>query len=174
MRLQYLKSNPVEYAPALRLLQDLCSISGELPSCFRLSDVTFNRGDLVGRGGEASVYAGCLNSQKVVVREVVMRRNFWRSPEGKKVIKVIAKLRSNIKCRFNFDIQFIHREAITHSLLDHPNIIPFLGVYSEYTDTPPMVVLPFVERGSLSDLLLEKSIRGVEFAWIVCFISQRS
>lgn len=82
----------MEYSPALRLLQDLCTRSGELPACFRLENVTFNRGELVGKGGEASVYAGQLNNQKVVVREIVMTRDFWRSPEGKKIIKVTAIL----------------------------------------------------------------------------------
>jgi hypothetical protein len=42
--------------------------------------------------------------------------------------------------------QLVHREAITHAQLDHPNIIPFLGVYRENTEGPPMTVLPFIER----------------------------
>lgn len=34
-----------------------------------------------------------------------------------------------------------------------------------------MVVLPFMERGSLSKLLRDEIIFGVEFTWIVCFPS---
>lgn len=63
--------------------------------------------------------------------------------------------------------QLIHREAITHSQLDHPHIIPFLGVYCEDADGPPMAVLPFAERGSLSDVIREEGVHGVEFVWIV-------
>ena len=65
--------------------------------------------------------------------------------------------------------QHIHREAITHSLLDHPNIISFLGLYTESTDGPPLVVLPFLERGSLSEVMhcAGKAPTGVEFVWIV-------
>jgi serine/threonine protein kinase len=63
--------------------------------------------------------------------------------------------------------QLVHREAITHAQLDHPNIIPFLGVYRENTDGPPMTVLPFIERGSLGDVIDEEAVHGVEFVWIV-------
>jgi hypothetical protein len=52
--------------------------------------VTFDRGDVIGRGGEASVYRGNFDGQGVVVREVVMSRSSWRLPAGQNVIKVIA------------------------------------------------------------------------------------
>ena len=63
--------------------------------------------------------------------------------------------------------KLLHREAITHAQLDHPNIIPFLGVYRENTNEPPMTVLPFIERGSLGDVIREEAILGVEFVCIV-------
>lgn len=50
--------------------------------------MTFDRGD-IGRGGEACVYRGKFAGQGVVVREVVMSRSFWRSPDGQEVIRVI-------------------------------------------------------------------------------------
>ena len=34
-----------------------------------------------------------------------------------------------------------------------------------------MVVLPFVERGSLSDVISEDTLQGVEFIWIVRLIA---
>ena len=34
-----------------------------------------------------------------------------------------------------------------------------------------MVVLPFVERGSLSDVISEDTLQGVEFVWIVRLIA---
>ena len=78
------------YAAAVRKLQDLCSSSGELPSSFMLKNVVFDRKDVVGKGGEASVYTGDLNGRKVVVREVVMSQAYQRSLSGKNVIKVIT------------------------------------------------------------------------------------
>lgn len=171
-RLQYLKScsaNQPEYAAALELLQDLCSSSGELPSSYELKNVTFDRGDLVGKGGEVSVYGGNLNGVRVVVREVAMPRRFWGLPAGQEIIKVVATLSPRLSAITDsvHILQLIRREAIIHSQLDHPNIIPFLGVYYENTGAPPMIVLPFVEKGSLSDLILVEALKGFEFAWIV-------
>ena len=54
---------------------------------------------------------------------------------------------------------------ITHSQLVHPNIIPLFGVFYENTDAAPMMVLPYAEKGSLSDV---KVIADIEFACIVC------
>jgi len=91
----YLKrcsNNPTEYARALKLLQDLCSKSGELPSCYRLQNVMFDRRNVVGRGGEVLVYRGHFGGQAVVVREVVKPQRFWRSTAGQKIIKVIANV----------------------------------------------------------------------------------
>ncbi|KAF8297425.1 kinase-like protein [Clavulina sp. PMI_390] len=47
----------------------------------------------------------------------------------------------------------VHREAIIHSQLDHPNILRFLGIYHEDDKSYPLMIFPFVERGSLEDLL---------------------
>ncbi|KAF8308535.1 kinase-like protein, partial [Clavulina sp. PMI_390] len=47
----------------------------------------------------------------------------------------------------------VHREAIIHSQLDHPNILPFLGIYHEDDKSYPLTIFPFVKRGSLEDLL---------------------
>lgn len=59
---------------------------------------------------------------------------------------------------------------ITHSQLDHPNIIPLLGVYYEAPE-PPMMVVPFAERGSLGDLLRTEVIEGIRFVHIVGLIA---
>ncbi|KAF8316879.1 kinase-like protein [Clavulina sp. PMI_390] len=50
--------------------------------------------------------------------------------------------------------QLVHREAITHSQLHHPNILRFLGVHHETPESPPIVILPFCENGSLQDKLI--------------------
>lgn len=60
-----------------------------------LENVTFDRRNVVGKGGEVSVYSGDLKGRKVVVREVVMSTSYRGSPEGKEIIKVVmnTKLR---------------------------------------------------------------------------------
>ena len=50
----------------------------------------FDRRNVVGRGGEVSVYEGHFGGQAVVVREVVKPQRFWRSTAGQKIIKVIV------------------------------------------------------------------------------------
>ncbi|KAF8307628.1 kinase-like protein, partial [Clavulina sp. PMI_390] len=65
----------------------------------------------------------------------------------------------------------VHREAITHSQLDHPHIIPFLGIYHEGVDSPPITILPFMERGSLQDLLADSLIGQNTLASILVGIS---
>jgi len=69
---------------------------------------------------------------------------------------------------FHF-LQLVQRETITHSQLDHPNIIPILGVYAENAGTVPMTVLPYVEKGSLVDLISREPVKGRNFSRIVCW-----
>ncbi|KAF8324082.1 kinase-like protein, partial [Clavulina sp. PMI_390] len=59
------------------------------------------------------------------------------------------------------------REALTHAQLSHPNILPFLGVYCEEVEAPPMMVLPFIDRGSLQDLLDEQPLTSESFEQIL-------
>lgn len=82
--------DPDMYTEGLKLLQDLCSSSGELPSSIWLDQVDVDREELIGKGGEAHIYAGVFAGQKVVVRDVVMPQRFWKSPAGQDTMKVIA------------------------------------------------------------------------------------
>ncbi|KAF8296901.1 kinase-like protein, partial [Clavulina sp. PMI_390] len=45
------------------------------------------------------------------------------------------------------------REAITHSQLDHPNVLPFLGLYHETAESPPLTIVPYIDGSSLLGLL---------------------
>ncbi|KAF8305017.1 kinase-like protein [Clavulina sp. PMI_390] len=53
----------------------------------------------------------------------------------------------------SMSLQLVHRQAIIHSRLHHPNIIPFRGIFHEDVNFPPMMILPFMQRGSLEKLL---------------------
>lgn len=73
----------------LRLLQDICSESGELPSKYWLQNVQVNWRQYIARGGEATIYKGKLGGHRVVVREVSKPdENDWASPSGQRVSKV--------------------------------------------------------------------------------------
>lgn len=88
---QHLKDYPADSADranGLKLLQDLCLASGQPPSSFELHDVTFDRRHVIGQGGEATVYRGRMNNERVAVREVVRSLKDWYSPDGRKIIQV--------------------------------------------------------------------------------------
>ena len=87
---QYLPHAPsYSSADILRLLQDICSKSGELPSTYWLEHVEVHWRDYISRGGEACIYPGNLGDRRVVVREVSKPGDAaWMSPEGRKVIEV--------------------------------------------------------------------------------------
>jgi len=73
----------------LRLLQDICSKSGELPSTYWLEHVEVHWRYYISRGGEACIYPGNLGGRSVVVCEVSKPGDAaWSSPEGRQVIEV--------------------------------------------------------------------------------------
>ncbi|KAF8294750.1 kinase-like protein [Clavulina sp. PMI_390] len=124
-----------EYPHILRLLQDCSFYTGALPTAFILKNVVFDRKDRLGRGGDVIVYQGRMGRQSVVVRETVIG-----AQGGKGTLDLEV-------------VQLVHREAITHRQLQHPNILPFLGIHREDDSSYPLTILPFVERGSLDDML---------------------
>ncbi|KAF8318091.1 kinase-like protein [Clavulina sp. PMI_390] len=102
-----------------------------------IDNVTYYREKLVGRGGEASVFEGEWRGSPVVVREVNLENRLWDGPAGLRIKRLVR------------------REAITHSQLRHPNILPFRGVYCDPSTERPLTVSPFIERGSLQNLIEE-------------------
>ncbi|KAF8301357.1 hypothetical protein DL93DRAFT_2173334 [Clavulina sp. PMI_390] len=131
----------VEYPHALRLLQDCCSHASALPTQLKIENVMISKLQLLGRGGEAVLYKGQMDGRNIVIREPIPAGE-WGSLQGGEII------------------QRVHREAIIHSQLRHPNILPFLGVYYEGPKSPPLVILPFHERGSLQKLLADLGLGG--------------
>ncbi|KAF8292371.1 kinase-like protein, partial [Clavulina sp. PMI_390] len=133
----------VEYPHMLRLLQDCCSHAGTLPTQLGIRNVTFNRSQFLNRGGEAMLYKGRMDGHNIVVRELTISTRDWKTPRGHEAI------------------QRVHREAIIHSQLRHPNILPFLGIHHEEPGSPPLVILPFHEHGSLQRLLADLEPGGL-------------
>ena len=141
--------------------------SGELPSSLWIQHVVVDK-DVFGFGGEVLVYLGDFKGQKVVVRKVHPSRSTGTTSVGQDPIKVGKLLRFVIIIYSpETDHQLLHREVITHSLLKHPNIIPFLGVYRASRNEPPAIVLPYAENGSLGKFITNNTVTSTLFAKIV-------
>ena len=75
--------------PILRLLQDVCSESGELPSSYWLKRVNINWRQCIGKGGEALIFQGFFHDQEVVVRQVHKPDGRgWGTEAGQEALKV--------------------------------------------------------------------------------------
>lgn len=59
---------------------------------------------------------------------------------------------------------------ITHAQLDHPNVLPLLGVFRDHIDGPPMMVLPLIENGSLEDYIGHTRLTDSMFTQVVSAI----
>lgn len=68
---------------------------------------------------------------------------------------------------FHIVSQILRREVITHAQLTHPNIIPLLGVYRDYANGPPLMILPLIENGSLEEYIEHTALKGAAFIRIV-------
>ncbi|KAF8307229.1 kinase-like protein [Clavulina sp. PMI_390] len=112
----------------LRLLQDLVSETGRLPSCVRILDVTKNK--IINSGGEAEIWEATLDGETVVARDLLKPRNRdWSSSEG-------------------LEIQMaIRREIISQIQIWHPNVLPICGI-SSGPDHPLSIITPFAPNGN--------------------------
>lgn len=73
----------------LRLLQDICSRSSELPTSYWLDGVEVHWRDYIAGGGEACIYPGTLGDLRVVIREVSKPENStWTSLAGNRITEV--------------------------------------------------------------------------------------
>jgi len=53
----------------LKLLQDVCSASGELPTSYFLTDVEIDYRRVIGRGDEATIYSGLFRGRMIAARQ---------------------------------------------------------------------------------------------------------
>ncbi|KAF8309928.1 kinase-like protein [Clavulina sp. PMI_390] len=146
----------------LRLLQDICSLSGVIPKPYWMTGVS-KRG-LIGGGAEANIYQGKHNRGPVVIREFrVMGNDGWTGDEVRSIPQLII------------------REIISHWQLRHPNVVGLLGVYRVKDDSdseedshandvplperPPWMVLQYAKHSSALKYL--KSPDGGRFLEVV-------
>ncbi|KAF8296903.1 kinase-like protein, partial [Clavulina sp. PMI_390] len=51
---------------------------------------------------------------------------------------------------------------ITHSQLNHANVLPYLGVFHETAESPPLTIIPYIAGGSLQGLISPKEPLGAD------------
>ncbi|KAH0582271.1 hypothetical protein H2248_011911 [Termitomyces sp. 'cryptogamus'] len=108
--------------------QRLSSCSGLYPTCYDLKTIELMGGHPVTSGGFADIYKGRCNSEIVCL----------------KVIRVYQT------SHFQLFLKRISSEAILWGQLQHPNILPFYGVY--YLNARPCLVSPWLDQDILSFL----------------------
>ncbi|KAF8301046.1 kinase-like protein [Clavulina sp. PMI_390] len=134
----------------LRLLQDICSLSGVLPESYWITGVS--KGKPIGGGAEATIYRGKYRGGPVVVREF----RFLGQGRG------LENERRSIP-------QIIIREIVSHWQLRHPNVVSLRGIYRVQDDSaneedsdasdaptpmrPPSMVLQYAKHSFALDYL---------------------
>ncbi|KAJ7507505.1 kinase-like domain-containing protein [Mycena galericulata] len=123
------------HSGASRFLVKLTAASGIMPPESVIHGVTRDRDEdsLEKAGGFANVFSGRYKGKKVALKQL----RIYGIPSASK-----AKEAFNAFCK----------EAIVWGQLDHPNVLPFLGVEA---DTPPTnyycMVLPWMDNGTILD-----------------------
>lgn len=122
---------------------------GVLPRQFCLQDVKKEGEHPFGCGSFGDVYKGRINEQKVAVK---VCRFFWEpqmKEEGYRVRYFFYAIVPNDPMMYLYGRgQEICKEAFIWKPLDHPNVLPFLGICK---DSFPSVglVSPFMDNGNL-------------------------
>ncbi|KAJ7584962.1 kinase-like domain-containing protein [Mycena floridula] len=117
----------------LRHLRRLAAQKGILPPSFFLHNVVRDGPHPVFGGGFADVYKGKLNGEVVCLKAL---RFFVERPE-------MARKLLNDCCR----------EALVWNQLDHPNVLPFLGVNVDLFAPSFCLVSPWMSNGNLMQYL---------------------
>ncbi|KAJ7598117.1 kinase-like domain-containing protein, partial [Mycena floridula] len=120
-------------AMCMRHLQRLTKRFGILPPSFFVHDVFREGTHAVAGGGFADVYKGILSESPVCLK--VLR--FFTQPS-----EMREKLLKNC-----------YREALVWKQLDHPNVLPFLGVSVELFAPSFCLVSPWMSNGNLMEYL---------------------
>ena len=150
-----------------RLLQDIASLSKQLPTkAFLLGSELVNKTFLC-RGGEATISTAFFVPASGI--DGGLRNSFFTVPWSRRTGWVRVAVRDarlpveNENKGWNSVAghrvrQQVRREALVYLQLRHPNIVPFLGVIAPESGPewrPLSIVTLFAERGTAFDLLKE-------------------
>ncbi|KXN84357.1 Dual specificity protein kinase zak2 [Leucoagaricus sp. SymC.cos] len=116
---------------SLIALYRLCKASHFVPECYNLHDITILSEE--GGGGFCDIKRGQYGDQTLCLKVV----RLFRKAKSDEIIKQFAK------------------EAILWSRLNHPNILPFYGVYYQGKQKKMCLVSPWMDNGNLVNYLQE-------------------
>jgi len=116
---------------AHRLIVQLSRGSGAFPSSLMLLNITLLDHNAVAEGGFGTIFRGKYGNQVVALKCLRLRLN-----------------QETQKTRQRF-----HREVLIWRSLEHPYILPFLGVDCMTFSFRPCLVSPWLARGTVSDFL---------------------
>jgi len=117
-------------------LRRLSKKHGVLPPSFLIYNAQQDGNFPVKSGGSADVYKGRLN-QEVVCLKVLRYFSSFTPVDRQKLIQ-----------------SFCH-EALVWKQLDHPNILPFLGVSADLFHPSVCLISPWMHNGNINDFLQE-------------------
>lgn len=78
---------PQQKGLLLRMLQDVCSVTGKLPSCYALEAISHD-GSPFTYGGEFFIFRGTWRSARVAIRRPRCLRDGWNSESAAEALKV--------------------------------------------------------------------------------------
>ncbi|KAK1225235.1 hypothetical protein PQX77_011836 [Marasmius sp. AFHP31] len=137
--------------------------SGLSPRCLQISGVEDLSEAPVEYGGFADIWTGSIGDVRVAVKVVRHRLN---SPKHDQMIKVRLKTPAYITLSepgTDHDLKAFTREALIWRNLNHPNILPFTGMYSfNEAQGQLCLVSPWMENGNLLQFLSDNP--GVDLA----------
>ncbi|KAH8826279.1 kinase-like domain-containing protein [Flagelloscypha sp. PMI_526] len=113
-----------------------------LPKPFNLANVHCLGPELVGKGGFSDVYKGTLNSTQIVCLKVP---RMYLDPNRQSFIK----------------------EAVIWKLLQHPNVLPFLGVSYDCFSPRVCFVSPFMHNGDVNKYLQKTKMSIEDRVWLI-------
>ncbi|KAJ3558631.1 hypothetical protein NP233_g11470 [Leucocoprinus birnbaumii] len=112
---------------------------------------------------KSGAYPTCMTLKGVECKEdhpVVFGRfgDVWRASVGGRVVS-LKTVRLNQQSQVDYLIKNFTREAILWSYLDHPNLLPFYGIYHmpEHRFGSVGLVSPWMSNGNMKDYLVANS-----------------
>lgn len=145
--------------------------SGQYPRQLSLDGVVFdNPHEAEVYSSAADVYTGSHRSQAVAIKKL-------KRPGGRgKVTDSRMQVLDWYFCSFHFAqyvcLQRFIAETMFWPHLRHPHVLPFLGIDQNTLKNAPCLITPWMEHGSLLDVLLAGTGNGAnQRAWVVerCF-----
>jgi hypothetical protein len=151
-----------------RLMTKLVLESNRLPRVLLSTGVSDVTRDAVGHGGFADVFQGKRNGSLVALK----RLRLFNDPHLRANVKRVSASSYAARLAALSLVQRFIREALVWRTLNHPNILPFLGIDTATFEDSDMICLvsPWMTHGTASDYVKACTRSTRE---IVCLVRRR-